>query len=53
MPEPPVLYTAGVKLILIVVAVVVIGGSIFADYKWRRWVESRRAEGDQDVDRRT
>ncbi|WP_260795673.1 hypothetical protein [Occallatibacter riparius] len=40
------------KLILIVVAVVVIGGSIFADYKWRRWVASRRAEGGQDRDRR-
>jgi hypothetical protein len=41
-----------VKLILIVVAVVVIGGSVFADYRWRRWMASRRAERDQDGDRR-
>jgi hypothetical protein len=41
-----------VKLILIVVAVVVIGGSIFVDYKWRRWMSSQRTERDQDGDRR-
>jgi hypothetical protein len=32
------------KLILIIVAVVVIAGSVFADWKWRRWMEARRRE---------
>ena len=32
------------KLILIIVAVVVIAGSVFADWKWRRWIEARRRE---------
>jgi hypothetical protein len=30
------------KIILIVIAVVLIAGSLLADYKWRRWVDSRR-----------
>jgi membrane-anchored protein YejM (alkaline phosphatase superfamily) len=34
------------KLILIIVAVVVIAGSVFADWKWRRWMEARRRERD-------
>ena len=38
---------AGVKAILII-AVVVIAASIFADYKWRRWMAARRAEDDRD-----
>jgi hypothetical protein len=34
------------KLILIIVAAVVIAGSIFADWKWRQWMEGRRRERD-------
>jgi hypothetical protein len=40
------------KLILAIVAVVVIAASIFADYKWRRWMADRRRERDQDASRR-
>jgi hypothetical protein len=36
------------KAVLIVVAVVVIAGSVIADYLWRRWMAARRAEHDQD-----
>jgi hypothetical protein len=36
------------KLILIIVAVVVIAGSVFADWKWRRWMEARRHERDDN-----
>ncbi|MGA2250374.1 hypothetical protein [Terracidiphilus sp.] len=32
------------KLILIIVVAVVIAGSVFADWKWRKWVEARRRE---------
>jgi hypothetical protein len=32
------------KLILIVVAVLVLAGSLIADYKWRQWVAARRRE---------
>jgi hypothetical protein len=31
-------------VILIFVALVVIAGSIYADYRWRRWVDARRRE---------
>jgi hypothetical protein len=29
---------------LVIVAVVLIAGSIFADYKWRQWMAARRRE---------
>jgi len=32
------------KLILIVVAVLVLAGSLVADYKWRQWIAARRRE---------
>ena len=32
------------KVILGIVAVVLIAGSIFADYKWRQWMAARRRE---------
>jgi hypothetical protein len=35
------------KLILIVVAVLVLAGSLVADYKWRRWMAARRRERNQ------
>jgi hypothetical protein len=34
------------KLMLIVVAVLVLAGSLVADYKWRRWMATRRRERD-------
>jgi hypothetical protein len=32
------------KLVLIIVVVVVIAGSVFADWKWRQWMAARRRE---------
>ena len=37
------------KIVLIVLGFAVIGGSIFADYKWRKWMSARRAERDQHL----
>jgi hypothetical protein len=36
------------KLLLAIVALVVIAASIFADYKWRKWMAARRNDRDQD-----
>ena len=36
------------KLILIILAVLIIGGSVFADHKWRKWMSERRRERDHD-----
>jgi hypothetical protein len=40
------------RLILAVVAVVVIAGSVFADYKWRQWMAARRRDHQDRHDRR-
>jgi hypothetical protein len=32
------------KILLIVVVAAVIAGSIYADYRWRKWVDARRRE---------
>ena len=32
------------KIILAAVVVLVIAGSLFADYKWRQWMAARRRE---------
>ena len=32
------------KIILAILAILILAGSIFADYKWRRWMAARRAE---------
>lgn len=34
------------KLVLILVAVLVLVGSLVADYKWRQWMAARRRERD-------
>lgn len=34
------------KLVLILVAVLVLAGSLVADYKWRQWMAARRRERD-------
>lgn len=39
------------KILVIVLAIVVVGGSLFADYKWRRWMAARRR--DRDAERRS
>jgi len=35
------------KLVLIAVAVLVLAGSLVADYKWRQWMAARRRERDE------
>jgi hypothetical protein len=32
------------KLVLIAVVFALVGGSFFADYKWRKWVAERKRE---------
>jgi hypothetical protein len=32
------------KILLIVAVAAVIAGSIYADYRWRKWVDARRRE---------
>ncbi len=32
------------KIFFAILAVLIIGGSIFADYKWRKWMTARRQE---------
>lgn len=39
------------KLILIVVVVLVLAGSLVADYKWRQWMAARRRERDEPAPR--
>jgi hypothetical protein len=34
------------KIVLAIVAVLVVAGSLFADYKWRQWMAARRRERD-------
>jgi hypothetical protein len=33
-----------VKVLLAIVAAVIVAASLFADYKWRRWMAARRTE---------
>jgi hypothetical protein len=43
---------ADVKAILIIAAVVVVAATVFADYKWRRWMAARRADHEASRDHR-
>jgi hypothetical protein len=36
------------KIILGILVLVVIGGSIFADYKWKQWIKARREAREHD-----
>jgi len=36
------------KIFLIILAVLIIGASLFADYKWRQWMAARRHDRDHD-----
>jgi len=35
------------KILFAVVLIVVIAGSIYADYRWRKWVDARKRERQQ------
>jgi len=32
------------RILLAVIIAIVIAGSVYADYRWRKWVEARRRE---------
>jgi len=34
------------KLVLVILIVVILASSIYADYRWRRWMAARRREHD-------
>jgi hypothetical protein len=38
------------KLLFAIVAILVIAGSIFADYKWRRWIARHRDSNERPPD---
>ena len=40
------------KIVFVIMAVLVIAGSLFADYKWRRWMDARRRDHQDDPSRR-
>jgi hypothetical protein len=35
------------KILFAVILIVVIAGSIYADYRWRKWVDARKRERQQ------
>jgi len=37
-----------VKTFLVILALLIVAGSVFADYKWRQWMAARRRERDND-----
>jgi len=38
--------TAIMKILLAAIVAIVIAGSVYADYRWRKWLEARRRERD-------
>ncbi len=36
------------KLLLAIVVIVLVAGSVYADYKWRQWMAARRRDRDND-----
>jgi cell division protein FtsL len=40
------------KVLLVILVLLVVSGSVYADYRWRKWVAARRQERDQDRDLR-
>lgn len=45
--EPRPSYTDAMWLIAFI-AVVILAGSLYADWRWRRWVEARRRDRKQE-----
>jgi hypothetical protein len=35
------------KLFLVIAAILIVGASLFADYKWRNWIGRHRRDRDQ------
>jgi hypothetical protein len=36
------------KLTLVIVVLLIVAGSIYADYRWRRWIDARRRDHDRN-----
>lgn len=36
------------KIFLIILGILIVGGSLLADYKWRQWMATRKREHDDD-----
>jgi hypothetical protein len=34
------------KIFLVIAAILVVGASLFADYKWRQWLARRKSQRD-------
>jgi hypothetical protein len=45
--DPFSLISALMKLFLAIVVILVIAGSFYADYKWRRWMAARKTGHDR------
>ncbi len=35
------------RIILIIIVILIVGASLFADYKWRQWLARNRHDHDQ------
>lgn len=40
------------KIVVAIIAVVILAGSLIADYKWRQWMAARKQERDDPHQRR-
>lgn len=40
------------RIVVAIVVALIVAGSVFADYKWRRWMAARRLERDTSADDR-
>jgi hypothetical protein len=34
------------KIVLVIAAILIVGASLFADYKWRQWLARRKSHRD-------
>jgi len=44
MPHNGVIAVSAMKVVLIILALIVVAGSIWADYRWRKWMAERRRD---------
>jgi len=42
--------SGSMKIFLIVVVVMIVGGTLWADYTWRRWMEGRKRDRNKGQD---
>lgn len=41
---------ASVKLLLLILVVMIVAGTIWADYRWRRWMDARKRRRNREND---